>query len=188
LSQKYLRNFWFRYLDEDKGWTAKRIDLTVDLIMKMLNYWPEDRPTCEELYKHPIFNEIEGEGVDPKPVLSTRSDFKDIEVMVKHSGDNNFRAFQGKLAKASSSLLMKSKMEADKIEMEPNISIHTILNVQEKIEVNSAKLGKVQYTNAQALDSYKPPVKKDDEIIDFMKNAHLDEDGIFISDDDEHTF
>ena len=160
LAQKYMRNFWFRYLDEDKGWTAKRIDLTVDLLMKMLNYWPEDRPTCEELYKHPIFNEMEGEGDDAKLVLPTRTDFKDVEVMVKHSGDNNFRAFQGRLAQASSSLLMKTKREAVKgdIDSDSNISIHTILNLQERIEVKSNNVNKkpIQLTSAQALENYRP--------------------------------
>ena len=45
LSQRYLRNFWFRYLDPSKGWTPDRIDMTVDLIMKMLIYWPDAQCT-----------------------------------------------------------------------------------------------------------------------------------------------
>ena len=139
LSQKYLRNFWFRYLDPTKGWTPERIDMTVDLIMKMLNYWPDYRPTAEELYQHKIFQEKDGN----EPILPKRNDAENIDNLVKLSNDQYFQAFQGKLAESHSKLFMKTKKsrsnQIDDNGHEANsygsrTTIHEILTLEEKIE------------------------------------------------------
>ena len=138
LSQRYLRNFWFRYLDPKKGWTPERIDMTVDLIMRMLNYWPDHRPTAEELYQHEIFQEKEADG---KPVLSPRNDAEGINNLVKLSNDQNFRVFQGKLAlDFNSKLFMKTKSDhfddngANSDGPKTKTTIHEILILEERIE------------------------------------------------------
>ena len=136
LSQKYLRNFWFRHLDPSKGWTPERIDMTVDLIMRMLNYWPDNRPTAEELYQHEIFKEKDDNG---DPILPKRNDAEGIDNLVKLSNDQNFRAFQEKLAQSNKSkLFMKTKSSEnhfDDNEEGPKTTIHEILTLEERIEL-----------------------------------------------------
>ena len=136
LSQRYLRNFWFRHLDPSKGWTPERIDMTVDLIMRMLNYWPDNRPTAEELYQHEIFKEKDDNG---DPILPKRNDAEGIDNLVKLSNDQNFRAFQEKLAQSNKSkLFMKTKSSEnhfDDNEEGPKTTIHEILTLEERIEL-----------------------------------------------------
>ena len=138
LSQKYLRNFWFRYLDPAKGWTPERIDMAVDLIMRMMNYWPDYRPTAEELYQHEIFQEKDSS--TGQPILPERNDAEGIDNLVKLSNDENFRVFQGKLAESNSKLFMKTKSSMNHFEDSgdgPKTTIHEILTLEEKIELGN---------------------------------------------------
>ena len=84
IMERYLRNFWFRYLDHSKGWTDEARDLLVDMILKMLNYWPENRPTCEELYNHPIFQLSDKNG---GKLLKNRTDIDDINYMIEKNDE-----------------------------------------------------------------------------------------------------
>ena len=176
-SQKFLRNFWFRYLDHSKGWNDHRVDLAVDLIMKMLNYWPEHRPTCEELYNHAIFKEVDGSG---EPILPPRQDAESVEIMVKLSGDKNFQMFQGNLANQNSKLFMKTKRESEHVESSGSsmfgtnatgskTTIHTIVHVQEKIEFKN----NVRFKPAEVIDKYQCIVDSKNEA--FLNTVSIDD-------------
>ena len=127
ISQRFLRNFWFRRLDKNKGWTDERIDLVVDLIMKMLNYWPDDRITCEQLYEHDIFKEMDEDKMH-------KHNIDNIDLMVNYAKDVNFRNFMTKLAKKNSKLSIATKFGQNVQTGGQKISIHTIESIKEKIK------------------------------------------------------
>ena len=140
LSQRFLRNFWFRHLDKDKGWTDARIDLVINLVMRMLNYWPEDRITCEQIYNDAILKETDQNTGQLIITPKTDVNSKNIENMVNLAGNENekFPQFLRDLAQQHSKVFIRTKYEQEFSWMKPNlgnkISIHTIEKVTEGIQ------------------------------------------------------
>ena len=138
ISQRFLRNFWFRHLDKDKGWSDARIDLVIDLVMRMLNYWPDERITCEQIYDHDIFKEIDQSTGQLIITPRTKVGADNIGNMVTYAKDENFQKFRDLLAKQKSKLFIKTKYEQDFFTRQDNlsqrISIHTIEAIEEKVK------------------------------------------------------
>ena len=138
ISQRFLRNFWFRHLDKDKGWSDARIDLVIDLVMRMLNYWPDERITCEQIYDHDIFKEIDEHTGQLIITPRTDVDADSIDNLVVYAKDENFQKFRDLLAKQKSKLFIKTKYEQDFFTRQDNlsqrISIHTIEAIEEKVK------------------------------------------------------
>ena len=55
LSLRFILNFWLKNLDPTLGWTNKIKEQAAEFCLKMIHYWPERRPTPEELFEDPIF-------------------------------------------------------------------------------------------------------------------------------------
>jgi len=135
ISQRFLRNFWFRHLDKDKGWTDARIDLVIDLVMRMLNYWPDERITCEQMYDHAILKEMDENTGQLIITPKTNVGADNIANMVTYAKDENFQQFRDQLANKKSKLFMKTKYEQEFSDNpSQKISIHTIETIGEKVK------------------------------------------------------
>jgi len=99
LAGHFIRNFWFRHLSEDLGWTEENLNNTYDLIMEMINFWPDERKSAEDLlYNHAIF----------KDVADRQQKFKEkkIDITVKYADEKEFTKFLRDLAGRTSDLSM----------------------------------------------------------------------------------
>ena len=106
---RFILNFWFKNLNPELGWTDEIKEQVGMFCLEMIHYWPDKRPTPEQLIGHDIFNL--SDPVTGLKVIETENIERIIQKTVKRSSDTEYEIFMQKMANTQQNYILNFKPE-----------------------------------------------------------------------------
>ena len=105
---RFILNYWLQDLNPELGWTDEVTEKVGEFCLQMIHYWPERRPTPEELIRHPIFDLLDP--VTGRKVIETEA-IEKIKKSVSRSTDSEYKIFMQQMANTQQNHILNLNTE-----------------------------------------------------------------------------